>query len=286
MTTFFRLHGRSDSGGERDPAPVDEGRMTLTEHLRELRRRMFISIVAIFVGFVVGWVFYDDIAKLLTDPYTTTVRQLAEDQGINSQAVISGVGAPFILQAKVALVSGLVLSSPIWLYQIWAFIMPGLHRNERKWTLIFVAIAGPLFAAGVVLGYVVLPKGLSVLIGFTPEQVTNLVDLNSYLSFVLRILLVFGVAFEIPLFVVLLNLAGVVRGRHLARWRAWIIFGTFVFAAVATPSTDPITMLLLAFPMVVLFLVSEVIAHLVDRRRGLHRPADYAEYDDDEASPI
>ncbi len=164
--------------------------------------------------------------------------------------------------------------------------MPGLHRNERKWTITFVAVAGPLFAAGVVLGYLVLPKGLSVLIGFTPDQVTNLVDLNGYLSFVLRILLVFGIAFEIPLFVVLLNLAGVVRGRHLSKWRSWIIFGTFVFAAVATPSTDPITMLLLAIPMVVLFLLSEVIAHLVDRRRGLNRAPDYAEYDDDEASPI
>ena len=169
--------------------------------------------------------------------------------------------------------SGLVLASPIWLYQIWAFIMPGLHRNERKWTLIFVSIAGPLFAAGVVLGYVVLPKGIVGPDRLHPEQVTNLVDLNDYLSFVIRILLVFGVSFEIPLFVVLLNLAGVVRAHHLARWRSWIIFGTFVFAAVATPSTDPITMLLLAVPMVLLFLLSEVIAHIVDRRRGVHHGA-------------
>jgi sec-independent protein translocase protein TatC len=288
VVTFFRSHSRSEpSGAEGDgPVPADQSRMTLAEHLRELRRRMFVSICVIFVGCVVGWIFYDDISRLLTDPYTTTVKRLAEDQGIKSQAVIQGVGTPFILQAKVALVSGLVLSSPVWLYQIWAFIMPGLHRNERKWTLLFVAIAGPLFAAGVVLGYVVLPKGLSVLIGFTPDQVTNLVDLNGYLSFVLRILLVFGIAFEIPLFVVLLNLAGVVRARHLSRWRSWIVFGTFVFAAVATPSTDPITMLLLAVPMVLLFLISEVIAHLVDRRRGLHRSEDYTAYDDDKASPI
>ncbi|MFY9913380.1 MAG: twin-arginine translocase subunit TatC [Nocardioidaceae bacterium] len=260
--------------------------MSLTDHLRELRRRMFVSMIAVFVGAVLGWIYYDQVAHLLVDPYTNTVQQLARDKGIDSKAVIQGVGTPFILQAKVALVAGLVLASPVWLYQIWAFIMPGLHRNERKWTITFVAVAGPLFAAGVVLGYLVLPKGLSVLIGFTPDQVTNLVDLNGYLSFVLRILLVFGIAFEIPLFVVLLNLAGVVRGRHLSKWRSWIIFGTFVFAAVATPSTDPITMLLLAIPMVVLFLLSEVIAHLVDRRRGLNRAPDYAEYDDDEASPI
>src|SRR4051794_15809192 len=226
MALFSRSRPQPDPSGDPSKAPVraDEGRMTLTEHLRELRRRLFVSILAIFVGFIVGWMFYDNISHLLIDPYTTTVQKLARDQGINSQAVIQGVGTPFLLQAKVALVSGLVLASPIWLYQIWAFIMPGLHRNERKWTIIFVSVAGPLFAAGVVLGYVVLPKGLAVLIGFTPDQVTNLVDLNGYLSFVLRILLVFGIAFEIPLFVVLLNLAGVVRARHLSRWRSWIIF--------------------------------------------------------------
>jgi sec-independent protein translocase protein TatC len=288
MALFFRSRSKPDRPADygRSPVRPDEGRMALAEHLRELRRRLFICILAIFIGFVVGWTFYADISKLLTDPYTSTVQKLAREQGISSEAVIQGVGTPFILQAKVALVSGIVLASPVWLYEIWAFIVPGLHRNERKWTLVFVAIAGPLFAAGVVLGYVVLPKGLAVLIGFTPDQVTNLVDLNGYLTFVIRILLVFGIAFEIPLFVVLLNLAGVVRGRHLAKWRSWIIFGTFVFAAVATPSTDPITMLVLAVPMVILFLLSEVIAHLVDRRRGVHKAAHYAELDDDEQSPL
>jgi sec-independent protein translocase protein TatC len=174
----------------------------------------------------------------------------------------------------------------VWLYQIWAFILPGLHRNERKWTVLFISIAGPLFLSGVALGYYVLPKGLAVLIGFTPESVTNLVDLNGYLSFILRILLVFGISFEIPLFVVLLNLAGVVRAHQLAKWRSWIVFGTFIFAAIATPSTDPITMLFLALPMTALFLISEVIARVIDRRRGRNADPDYADYEDDEASPI
>ena len=287
MALFSRHDKRPDPGDPTTSAVTAEaGRMTLTEHLREPRRRLFVSLIAIFVGFIVGWYLYGPIFDLLTHPYTTTVADLAKEKGITSEAVIQGVGAPFMLQAKISLVAGLVIASPVWLYQIWAFIMPGLHRNERKWTIIFVSVAGPLFAAGVVLGYVVLPKGLSVLIGFTRQEVTNLVDLNSYLSFVIRILLVFGISFEIPLFVVLLNLAGVVRARHLAKWRSWIIFSTFVFAAVATPSTDPITMLLLAIPMVLLFLISEVIARVVDRRRGLHGQPDYAEYDDDEASPL
>lgn len=272
------------TGKRRRPAPAPDGQMPLADHLRELRTRLAISLAAVAVGFVVGWLNYNRLFDLLLQPYDTVIRELAQQQGVNSHAVINGVAAPFMLQAKVALVAGIALSCPVWLYELWAFIMPGLHRHERKWTLTFVAIAGPLFLAGIVLGYVVLPKGLQVLIGFTPHNVTGLVDVGGYLSFVLRILLVFGIAFEIPLFVVLLNLAGVVRASHLSRWRSWIVFGTFVFAAVATPSTDPITMLLLAVPMTALFLVSEVIARIVDRRR--EGDDDYAAYADDEASPL
>jgi sec-independent protein translocase protein TatC len=200
--------------------------------------------------------------------------------------VINTIGGSFLLQTKISLVAGIVIASPIWLYELWAFILPGLHRNERRWTYVFVSIAGPLFAGGVILGYWVMPKGMSVLLGFTPEGVSNFIDSEHYLNFILRVLLVFGIAFEIPLFVVLLNLAGVVRARHLARWRAWIIFGVFVFAAVATPSTDPITMILLAVPMAILFLISEAICHLLDRRRYRNGEPDYAEFDDDEQSPI
>lgn len=260
--------------------------MSLTEHLREFRNRLFISVCAVLIGTIVAWIFYGKITDLLLDPIFSVQRHLLESKGIKTTPVVSGVSSSFLLQCKVSLVCGLVMTSPIWLYELWAFIMPGLHRNERRWTLIFVSIAGPLFLAGVALGYYVLPKGLQVLIGFTPSQVTSLIDLNDYLSFIIRVLLVFGVAFEIPLFVVMLNLAGVVKARQLARWRSWIIFGTFVFAAVATPSTDPITMLLLALPMVVLFLLSELIARVVDHRRGIGGDSDYADYDDDEMSPI
>jgi len=259
--------------------------MSLTDHLREFRNRLFISAVAVIVGTIVAWVFYDPILALLTDPFNGVRADLLK-QGIHTKSTVNGVSSSFLLQSKVSLVAGIVGTSPIWLYQMWAFIMPGLHRNEKRWTIIFVAVAGPLFFAGVLLGYVVLPKGLSVLIGFTPDHVVNLIDLNDYLTFVIRVLLVFGVAFEIPLFVVMLNLAGVVRAKQLARWRGWIIFLTFVFAAVATPSTDPITMLLLAFPMIVLFLISELIARFIDRRRGRDRDPDYADFDDDEVSPI
>jgi len=265
----------------------DDGRMTLIEHLRELRSRLFKSVLAILAGTVIGWFAYEELFQLLIDPFLKSVAQLEETRDIDAQPVFTGIADAFLLQTKVSLVAGVVLASPIWLYQLWAFLLPGLHRNERKWTRIFVAIAGPLFFAGVLLGYFVLPKGLELLIGFTPGDVANLVQVDRYLSFVLRILLVFGVAFEIPLFVVLLSLAGVVSGQQLGKWRSWIIFATFVFAAVATPSTDPITMLMLAMPMTLLFGVSEIVARLIDRRRARESAEpDYDKLSDDETSPL
>jgi len=275
------------AGSDGASAISEEGRMTLIEHLRELRNRMFVSVIAVIVGFTIAWFFYSDLYDILTRPYRTALSTLGESQQENAKIFASSVSGPFILQTKISLVAGLTLAAPIWLYELWAFILPGLHRNERKWTVVFVAIAGPLFATGIALGYYIMPKGLGVMLGFTPAGLSNFIDVNSYLSFVLRVLLVFGVAFEIPLFVILLNLAGAVTGKQLGRWRSWIVFGTFVFAAVATPSTDPITMLLLAIPMVLLFLLSEVIARTVDRRRGrLSEEPDYDELDDEEASPL
>lgn len=274
---------QSDGGA----AFSDEGRMTLIEHLRELRNRTFVAVVAVLVGFIVALFFYEALFDLLQRPAARALSGLSAEQRENAQIFTAGVAGAFILQVKVSLVAGIVLSSPVWLYELWAFILPGLHRSERKWTIIFVSIAGPLFSAGVALGYWVMPKGLQVMLSFTPEGLSNFIDVSTYLNFVLRVLLVFGVAFEIPLFVVLLNLAGVVTGKQLGQWRAWIIFATFIFAAVATPSTDPITMLLLAIPMVLLFLISEVIARLVDRRRGRQSSEpDYDTLDDDEASPL
>jgi sec-independent protein translocase protein TatC len=270
------------------PALSDEGRMTLIEHLKELRNRMFISVIAVVVAFVVAWFFYNDLYHLLTRPARIGISHLDKSQQKHAQIFTQGVTGAFILQTKVSLVAGIIASSPVWLYELWAFIMPGLHRNERKWTMVFVAVAGPLFIAGVALGFWVMPKGLTVMLGFTPDGLSNFIDVGTYLNFVLRVLLVFGIAFEIPLFVVLLNLAGIVSGRQLGRWRSWIVMATFVFAAVATPSTDPITMLLLAIPMTLLFLLSEVIARTMDRRkgRGTGGEPDYSELDDEEISPL
>ncbi|CAN5828582.1 twin-arginine translocase subunit TatC [soil metagenome] len=259
--------------------------MTLVEHLYELRNRLFKAVLAIIVVAAASAFFYDEIFGLLSEPFFSQVRRLAEERDIEAELTINDVAGPLILRIKIALVSGLVLASPIWLWQIWAFILPGLHRNERRWSTLFAVIAGPLFMGGVLLGYFVLPKGIGVLLDFTPIEVANLVEVDRYLNFILRMLLAFGVAFEIPLFIVLLNLAGIVSGHALAAQRAWIILGVFVFAAVATPSTDPVSMLFLAIPVTVLFLMSEVIARLVDRRRARAGNA-FDSYDVDEASPL
>jgi sec-independent protein translocase protein TatC len=256
--------------------------MALSDHLRELRARLLKSAVVVLLGVVVALFFFDQIFELVLRPYNDARQALGKE--VKTDPVVGGVGGPLVLQLKLCGMVGLVATSPFWLYQIWAFILPGLHRRERKWTRVFAAIAGPLFLAGVVLGYLTLPKGLEILIGFTQDELTNLVEFGDYLTFLIRTLLVFGIAFEIPVFVILLNLAGVVSGRALGAHRPWIVIGTFVFAAIATPSTDPFTMLLLAVPMLVLFFVSEAICRVLDRRR---RDRDeLAGVGDDELSPL
>ena len=269
------------SGKPRHPVGPD-GRMALADHLRELRARVLKVVTIVFLGMIVALFFFKPIFALVLAPYETAVESLPDD--IQSVATIAGVGGPLMLYLKLCGTTSLILTSPLWLYQIWAFILPGLHDKERKWSRVFAAIAGPLFLTGVAVGYFTLPKGLEILIGLTQADLTNLVEFGDYLSFLIRTLLVFGIAFEIPVFVVLLNLAGVLPGKALGAHRAWVIIGTFVFAAVATPSTDPFTMLFLAVPMVLLFAISEVIARFLDRRKAQADPARV--WDDDQASPL
>ncbi len=259
--------------------------MALSDHLRELRGRVLKVAVILTLGMVVSLFFFDQIFELVLEPYNSAVQALDEKGAdVTSEATIAGAGGPLMLYLKLCGLVSVVLTSPLWLYQIWAFILPGLHPQERKWSRVFAAIAGPLFLVGVAVGYLTLPKGLEILIGLTPGDLTNLVEFGDYLTFLIRTLLVFGIAFEIPVFVILLNLAGVLKGKTIGAHRPWIVLGTFVFAAIATPSTDPFTMLILALPMLVLFAVSEVIARILDRRRG--EGDELAHLADDEVSPL
>ncbi|WP_460810548.1 twin-arginine translocase subunit TatC [Microlunatus endophyticus] len=249
--------------------------MTLWEHLRELRYRLVIIAAATIIGTIVAYIFNAQIFDVLMRPYQIARTNLeATHPHLHLQTVVEGVTNPFTLILKTCFVAALVATSPITLYQIWAFIVPGLLAKEKKWALIFLSAAVPLFLSGVALGYYLIPKGISVLIGFTPGNgdIENLLDLTNFLNFLIRVMLVFGAGFLVPVFVLGLNFIGIVSAKQLAKARSFVIFGCFVFGAVATPQTDPVSMLMLAVPMTVLYLAAEVIAHIHDRaliRQGI-----------------
>ena len=280
MATITR--GRPPSG-----SADDGGRMPLGDHLRELRRRLLISAAAVVVGMVVGLIFYDPLLDLFVGPFTETTTRLAIEQDLDAVINFDGIADPFTIPLRLAILAGIVFAAPVWIYQLWAFIVPGLYGHEKRWAAAVLLTAVPLFLAGVALCYWLLPKGLTVLLGFTPSGVSNFVSFSRYFSFVVRLVLVFGIAFLLPVFVVLLNAVGVFSGAALSSARRWIILGVFVFAAVATPTGDPITMLMLAVPMWLLFEASVLVCRLNDRRRR-KRDAELGltGLDDDEASPL
>jgi sec-independent protein translocase protein TatC len=255
--------------------------MALSDHLRELRARVLKVAVAVVAALVIALFFFDQLFDFVYGPYQDAAKGLGEDK---SSLITQGPAGGLMLYLKLCGFAAIIGTAPIWLYQIWAFIMPGLHAHEKRWTGVFMAISVPLFGVGLVLGYVTLAKGLEVLIGLNPDGVENLVEFAEYLQFFTRTLLVFGLGFEIPVFVVLLNRAGVVTGKSLGRYRPWIVIGIFIFAAVATPSTDPFTMTFMAIPMVILFFISEGLARVHDRRKAAKKP--YADLSPDEASTI
>jgi sec-independent protein translocase protein TatC len=250
------------------PVPPD-GTMTLFEHLRELRYRLIVSILAILVGMIVAWFFRYELLDILQRPYFQAIDALKTKNPDSTTLLVNiNLTSPLTLSLKVSALAGLILTAPFWLYQLWAFVVPGLLAKEKKWTLIFIAAATPMFVGGVIVAYVVLPKAITVLLSFTQSGVSNLQDINAYLSFLLRLMVVFGLGFLIPLVVLMLNIVGVIKAKQMAKYRSLVIFGTFVFGAVATPSTDPFSMLAVALPMALLFLGAEVIAHVLDRRKA------------------
>ena len=261
-----------------------EGRMPLLDHLRELRSRLLKAALGLVLGALVGFYFFDPIWHFLQAPYCELDVKKGDDAN-TCGLVTNGLTQGFFLYLKISLIVGAVLSAPIWLYQLWAFVAPGLHQREKRWTYTFLVCAVPLFMAGAALSYLTLDKGLEILLGFTPDGVDPLVSIDSYLGYLIAMLLVFGITFELPLFVVILNLAGVLKHEKISKHRRSIIFGLFVFAAVATPSADPFTMLALALPTVVLFEFAELIAYVHDRRNR-DKPGLYEDLDDDETSVI
>ncbi|WP_333749811.1 twin-arginine translocase subunit TatC [Streptomyces sp. IBSBF 2394] len=279
---------KSARNKEKDP----EGRMPLAEHLRELRNRLAKALLAIVVVTVVAAFFYQEIINILTEPILKSVGceksfgELAKAQAGSepcAQITINGLLGPFTLALKVSLTAGVVLASPVWLYQLWAFVAPGLHRSEKKYAYAFVATGAPLFLIGAYFAYAVLPTSAKVLIEFTPSDVDNLLPLDELLDLVTRMVLVFGLSFELPLLLVMLNFTGVLTGRRMLGWWRAMIMGITLFAAIATPSTDPLTMLMLAGPIWVLYFGAVTVSLLNDRRKARREAL---EPDDDEASDL
>jgi sec-independent protein translocase protein TatC len=263
--------------------------MSLVAHLTELRNRVAKALLAVLVaGGVAFWWYQHGLGTFIRAPYCDLPANLR--YGGNTQACGLLVTDPFsgvFIRLKVAVLVGVVLSAPIWLYQLWAFITPGLKRNERRYAVGFVASSTLLFAGGAVLAYVFLGAGLRALLGLAGNGVVVALTAQDYIGFVLSILVAFGVSFELPLVLVALNLVGVLSHAVLAKGRRWIFFLTIVFAAVVTPTQDPFTMLAMALPMVVLFEIAIQIARVVDKRRARRAAVEqFHDVGDDEASPL
>jgi sec-independent protein translocase protein TatC len=245
--------------------------MSLYDHLRELRYRVIISALAVVITSSVCAFFYRPVLNLVLWPWDSALTDLKTwNPSVATQIVNRDISGPFMLALKVSVVAGLLAACPIWLYQLWKFIMPALLDREKQYARNFMVSAIPLFLLGCGVGYMVLPKGISVMLQFTPEGlgIVNQLDLNSFLQLELLLTLLFGVSFLLPVILVMLNLAGVVTGAQLAKARTFSIFGCFVFGAVATPSTDPFSMTALALPMAIMYVVAEWICRRNDKAKA------------------
>jgi sec-independent protein translocase protein TatC len=271
----------------RRPPSDPEGRMSVVDHLRELRRRIILSLIVIGIGAGVAYFFYNPILHFLEAPYChVPPKQRGAEPGSDCELTYFGVTTGFIVRLKICALVGVIGTAPFWLYQLWAFVTPGLKAKERKYTISFVTVASVLFALGMSLAYIIMFPGLRVLIQQAGKTFPTL-TIDSYLGFLTLLLLVFGSAFELPLLIVMLNLARVLPYRLLRRWQRLSIFLIFVFAGVATPTPDPFTMCAMALPMVLLFEGAVYFAFVHDKRLAKRRAeAGEAELPDDQASSI
>jgi sec-independent protein translocase protein TatC len=280
---------RTRTHGIRLPRPArqvnPEGRMSLIDHIRELRNRLLKALFGLGLGMVVGWIFFNPVWHFIERPYCKIPQQNRLLNTHGCTLVVNGLFDGFFIHLKIIFVVGLLVSSPIWFYQLWAFIAPGLYARERRWTFAFVGTAVPLFALGGGFAYLAMTRGLHFLLALVPGGAVALITVDTYIGYAMAMLLIFGLAFEVPLVIVMLNAAGVLTHARIKKWRRLMIFGVFAFAAVATPSPDPFSMLLLAVPCVVLVELAEVFAWLNDRRRA-RRPSMYEGLADDELAPI
>jgi sec-independent protein translocase protein TatC len=260
-----------------------EGRMALREHLAELRRRVLISAVAVVLGAVGGWFLADPaMQNFIIEPL-----QRASEEGKTVTGTYRGIADAFNIKVKVAVYIGIVISSPVWLYEVWAFVTPGLTRKERRYSLWFVVFAVPLFMAGVVLSVLIFPKAIAFGADFALDGTLNQPDFSTVITFAFRLIIALGTAFLTPLFLVGLNIMGFLSGRVLGgHWRI-AVFVAFLFAAIVSPSPEPTQMIVMALPLIGLYVISVFICLFNDRRRLRRAAADPVfGLPDDESTPL
>jgi sec-independent protein translocase protein TatC len=261
-----------------------DGRMPLMDHLHELRNRVVKVALAIIAGASVSWVFFDRIWAFMQRPYCQAVGYCKVNT-LGHSLFISNVTDGFYLHIKVSIIAGAVITSPIWLYQLWAFIAPGLYAREKRWTYAFLGSAVPLFGLGCFFAFLAMSRGLKFFLSMA-GGLTALFTADSYIGYWIAMIIGIGLCFEVPLFLVILNMARVITHERFRKWRRLIIFLVFVFAGIASPSPDPLTMLLLGGVVVVLVEAAELIIYLNDKRYARNHPDLYAGLADDELSPI
>ncbi len=238
--------------------------MALWDHLKELKNRLIKSAIGVVIGGIGGWILYDPLLKALADP----VNRISQQTGGLSAINFGTIASPFDFKLQMSLLIGAVISSPIWIYQLWAFITPGLTSKERRYTLGYMAAAVPLFLAGIWAGWLVVPQVVRALTQFTPDGSSSVIDARTYIEFVTRMVLVLGIAFLVPVVLVGINMAGVISGQTILKaWRI-TVFLVFVLAAIAAPGADAISMFMLAGPLLVLFFAAIGVCLVNDKRRA------------------
>ena len=240
-----------------------ERKMSLADHLRELRKRLFWIAGFILIGTVGGWFLFEPVFSLLQQP----ILDLSRRQGVNATVNFGTIVSAFDLRIQVSIFLGLLVSSPFWLYQVWAFVTPGLKKNERRYSAAFIASAVPLFLIGTYIAWVSLPNFVVVLLGFTPEGSSNVINASQYVLFAIRVLFIFGSAFVMPVVLVLMNFIGLIEAKSIIRGWRFAVFVIAVITALATPTAEPISMLLLMIPLIILYFLAAGIAYLNDRRK-------------------